>query len=509
MPLMIGTWVQTSIRYEVSDLLTPGPPLALTAVTDVHTVAQSGTGDPVEQAAAYLVAGGLDQALLWTDILPTGPIETYPLSGFVAARAYGSNDVFPSTVVGASIAGTNGGTTSRPVQWSAELTGNGPVVFPLDLGTLGGASGEAWGVDPGGHVVGVAQDDQGRRRAFLWTFGGTDGPPANPQMRDLGTLGGGESRAYRINNGRQVVGWAEAADGTARPFVWLPVAAYGLPAGMNQLDLAGFVGGIAYAIDDAGRVVGGLDRTGAVPAPGIGWDEPSPEGVAVLWDLAAGTTTLLPPLSAATGWTPDAPTYATALHVTALGGLTVVGTSGAVTKGGGAGPRAVIWDPEGSVTDLNHVLDGNTENWHLTHVTGIAASGRLFGQGTHDGAEWAWLAEPHVHVTYSDLLNRLLTEWVASVWGDSRFDGSTGRPSIGFGVPLPGIGPVGPGIDRGTAVAGGALNDLLGALAVARLAGAIRNQSRRRALQNQAVAGLRIADDETVAIILAELHQPG
>ena len=39
-------------------------------------------------------------------------------------------------------------------------------------------------------------------------------------MVDLGSLGGGSSEAYSINNLGQVVGWATASDGYRHAFLW-------------------------------------------------------------------------------------------------------------------------------------------------------------------------------------------------------------------------------------------------------------------------------------------------
>jgi probable HAF family extracellular repeat protein len=402
-------------------------------------------------------------------------------------------------VVGTSITTTRISTVTRPVRWVAQDLGNGVLVIEQDLGTLGGADGEARGVSAAGQIVGVAVDGQGRRRAFLWTPGGMAGPQSNPQMQDLGTLGGAESRAYRINNRGEVAGWAQAGDGSVQPFLWLPTAAYGLPAGMNPLDSAGYARGMAFGIDDLGNVVGALDVDGSVPPQAPGRDVPSAGSVGFRWDPNTRSSIVLPPLSVGSAVTPDAPTYATAVASTAIAGRTVVGTSGAVTKTGGAGPRAVTWDDADTIHDLNHDLDANPQGWLLTHVAGINRAGELSGDGRRDGGTWAWVADPHVHVTYSDLLNSLLTAWVVSVWGDSRFDGSTGRPSIGVAPPPPPPDPIG-------AATGHRLDNLLGALVLLRLADALDSRPLRHGLQAHAMAGLRLATTEATAATLAELH---
>ena len=59
-------------------------------------------------------------------------------------------------------------------------------------------------------MAGYSRDALNRERAFLST-GGT--------MLDLGTFGGASSRAYGLNNAGQAVGWAEDADGRTRAFL--------------------------------------------------------------------------------------------------------------------------------------------------------------------------------------------------------------------------------------------------------------------------------------------------
>ena len=75
-----------------------------------------------------------------------------------------------------------------------------------NLGTLGGM--DSFGADANDsvRVVGSSTSAEGPIRAFLWTPGGTDGVPSNPQMKDLSTLGGPSSMAFAINSSGQVAG---------------------------------------------------------------------------------------------------------------------------------------------------------------------------------------------------------------------------------------------------------------------------------------------------------------
>src|SRR5262249_467251 len=78
-----------------------------------------------------------------------------------------------------------------------------------------------------GQVVGSSEvDATSLRHPFLWTAGGTDGVPSNPQMKDLGTLVGpsGSGYATDLNDSDQVVGWSDSVDANGNParhaFLW-------------------------------------------------------------------------------------------------------------------------------------------------------------------------------------------------------------------------------------------------------------------------------------------------
>ncbi len=128
-----------------------------------------------------------------------------------------------------------------------------------DLGTLGGKDSIATGINDSGQVVGGAQQADGRMQPFLWLPSAAYGLSAG--MNALGTLGGYSDRishrAEAINASGQVVGVSYTADQQPRAFLWLPSAAYGLSAGMNDLGvLPGGDESWALGINDSGYVVG-------------------------------------------------------------------------------------------------------------------------------------------------------------------------------------------------------------------------------------------------------------
>jgi len=136
----------------------------------------------------------------------------------------------------------------------------------LDLGTLGGKSSNAYGMNDFGQVVGQSETRRvghqpGRFHAFLWTPFASDGVTGNRQMKDLGTLGGEESLANDINQLGQVVGGVQTAEGESHAALWSPNGT------ITDLGTLGGEISVAQGINDAGQIVGlSLTETGAIHA---------------------------------------------------------------------------------------------------------------------------------------------------------------------------------------------------------------------------------------------------
>jgi probable HAF family extracellular repeat protein len=117
-----------------------------------------------------------------------------------------------STVAAIVLWGCQETPTEPPVSLSQKRASAGAFTL-VDLGTLGGSSSSAFGINPRGQVVGSSTTASGVHHAFLWEKG---------VMTDLGTLGGTISIARGINPRGQVVGTSTTTTGTERAVLWTP-----------------------------------------------------------------------------------------------------------------------------------------------------------------------------------------------------------------------------------------------------------------------------------------------
>jgi probable HAF family extracellular repeat protein len=137
----------------------------------------------------------------------------------------------------------------------------------IDLGTLGGDNSWARGINNFGVIVGEADTSASDTRAFRVVPEDTNGDGAadrwfrddnadgaNDLMQDLGTLGGADSSASRVNANGQIAGWAEDAERNVHGFVWES----GQMTNLNTAALASTRWGLNQArdINDSGEIVG-------------------------------------------------------------------------------------------------------------------------------------------------------------------------------------------------------------------------------------------------------------
>jgi probable HAF family extracellular repeat protein len=178
-----------------------------------------------------------DRCLLSYAIADLG---TFP--GGSVSEAFGINNADPVQVVGESNVGAVG-TSSHAFLWDA-------VNGMQDLGTLGGPTSVAAGINDAGQVVGWSQPTPTpfTESAFLWDS--TNG------MKDLGGLpGSSASRAFAINSLGQVVGWS------GRTYLVDGRAAVWDGGTVTNLGTVNNYPSAARGINDRGQIVG---ATGAI-----------------------------------------------------------------------------------------------------------------------------------------------------------------------------------------------------------------------------------------------------
>ncbi|MGH2347606.1 MAG: hypothetical protein ACRDG4_20455, partial [Chloroflexota bacterium] len=301
------------------------------------------------------------------------------------------------------IAGTAdlpGGKTHHAFLWSAKVLTN--------LGTLGGSYTDATGINNLGQVVGIAEikglgdgtahfceSTTQACHAFLWDHG---------VMRDLGTLGGVSSQAEGINDRCQVVGNSETSvAGNQSPFIWQNGKMKVLGGKISKIAIGG-----ASAINNKGQVVGiyvpqvggsqhgffwyknkvtdlgvgdgtaseayGINNKGQVVGETVMADNTTDH--AIVWKAG-----VFQYLSTFTG---DQGSWASAINDA---GLVVGGSYKGTTSS-----RAVLWRA-GHVVDLNTLIPTGT-GWHLDSASSINKQGQIVGGGTLHGKQRAFLLTP-------------------------------------------------------------------------------------------------------------------
>jgi probable HAF family extracellular repeat protein len=129
--------------------------------------------------------------------------------------------------------------TTHAILWSGNIA--------IELGTLGGASSTAYGINDAGQVVGFSQNSgDGAKHAVLWNG-------SNPT--DLGAFGL-ESQARDINNAGQVVGYSGTIGGLQRrATLWNGIHAIDLNQFLDaDMFGAGWVLEIAQGINESGWI---------------------------------------------------------------------------------------------------------------------------------------------------------------------------------------------------------------------------------------------------------------
>jgi len=177
--------------------------------------------------------------------------------GGTTSNAYGINAA--GQVVGSAM--TSGDAVSRAFIWQAGSL--------QDLGTAGGTSGYAASINAAGQVVGYARTiGNSSYYGFLWQ-GGT--------VQVLPTLGGTYSLASGINAGGQVVGYAAtSSDAASHAALWQP------GGGVQDLGTLGGLNSNAQAVNAGGQVVGDSELVGIAGVHAYLWQSGSLQDLGTL-----------------------------------------------------------------------------------------------------------------------------------------------------------------------------------------------------------------------------------
>jgi probable HAF family extracellular repeat protein len=302
-------------------------------------------------------------------------------------------------VVGTS--NTYGNSAYRAFRYDATAT---PPM--ADLGTLGGMHSQAWGINASGQVVGYAYTATPFiYHAFLYDA------TATPAMQDLGTLGGTLSFAHGINDSGQVVGQAATAgDGASHAFL------YDATATPPMLDL-GTLGGMdsfAYGINASGQAVGSAHLAGDVVSHAFLYDGTATPAMQDLGTLGGSNSeafginassqvvgyAMVVGDGASHAFLYDGTATPATVDLGTLGGTSSVANGinalgqvvGYATVAGDAANHAFLYDGT-AMQDLNGQIPSDS-GWVLNEARGINDNGQIVGYGVINGQTHAFLLTP-------------------------------------------------------------------------------------------------------------------
>ena len=257
-----------------------------------------------------------------------------------------------------SLVGCFGDTPQEPTE-SPQLTPELATVAiaadnVVDLGTFGGLSSEAAGINSDGVIVGRSQTSSGQYHAFYWQ---------NGTMTDMGTLGGPWSRATGISNAGHIVGWAFVTQDEYSAFLWQNGT-------MRALNQSGFCADSfdPTAVNTAGQIVGVKYEGECFGKPAI-WRN----GVAIALDEVLGGASDINDNGQIVGWTEREPYTLDHAALFRNGGTRDLGTLG--------GRRSIA-----NAINATGQIVGSAQNASLSTHAFLWANGTMSDLGTLGGS---------------------------------------------------------------------------------------------------------------------------
>ncbi|MHC5184578.1 MAG: DUF3466 family protein [Planctomycetota bacterium] len=355
----------------------------------------------------------------WTDnvvvTLEPGTVSTYTITdlgtlGGTSSRAYGINE--SGQIVGKS--DITGDSVSHAFLYDG--------IKMHDLGTLGGPSSNAISLNDNAEVVGHSRIT-GDSSSHAFYYDGTT-------MHDLGTLGGSWSEALGINNSGVIVGYSDITGDSARH-------AFYYDGTMHDLSTLGGSASEALNINESGHIVGYSDITGDSAHHAFYYDGTIMHDLETLggtnsYAFGINESGQIVGESDITGDSASNAFYydGTMHDLGTLGGTSsiafrineqgqAVGESDII---GDSVLHAFLYDGNGLI-DLNDLIPIDS-GWELTVAVDINNSGQIVGWGMIDGQEHAFLMTPvsETPVTPSEQIAFILDFIDASV-ADSSLTG--------------------------------------------------------------------------------------
>lgn len=256
-----------------------------------------------------------------------------------------------------------------------------------DLGVIDSSSfafSQGYGLNSLGQVA-IQGSVSSNTHAGLYTPGGTAGPSYNPQMQDLGIIGGsGSSYAYGVNSYGQIAGQSNISGTTYQAALWTPGSANGTNGSWTNLGTLGNASRTtskAFGINDSGEVIG----YSYAAAGGS-----SAKEHAILWKPGSANGTAGSMFDLGTLFTSSDQSFAYAINANGQ----VVGYSN-----GGANNRAFLWTPtiangtSGTMVDIGSLTGSSSAG---VRAYALSGNGFITGDSTSsNGIQHAFLYDPN------------------------------------------------------------------------------------------------------------------